>query len=452
MAPSSEPHVPLWPIDPDPATTNLVERQGWYFAGSQPEAVAVVGSRLDPGDPRLGLLGIRRNAAGRPYPAHFAFCPETGKKLASAAPPAPPAKHEFDPDSHDAIPFTEGVPSLSFAGHPERLYLSHDNLGALEWWDAASRAWIGLGRIPPADLPPIAHGLAATRHGLAYATRDCVVVVPLPQLEAQARFATLREPGLTFVAAPVWRADGLFVPAARAGRLVLCHLPMARGEPAGALALHDLDMAAGDAFGRPVVNRLGDTVWPGEAGFLRCRGDCLAGELERWPAEFEPVLAQPPYRDGGDVAHQLGMFEGRYHYASLTRAPALQRLNGPHLAAGATTYSGGERFLTPWGDPVESLTLGAYAGSLILPLIAMARDTVLLAIRIESAVADFIRGRPLRRPVTAHALHHAHGAGLRRLPVSLEIASIHDAKGFVHAGRAYLYSRAERRCHGLDLR
>ena len=59
-----------WPIDPDPAATNLAARQVWHFAQARVAAVEVAGVTLSPGDPRLPFLGIRRGAeAGSTRPA-----------------------------------------------------------------------------------------------------------------------------------------------------------------------------------------------------------------------------------------------------------------------------------------------------------------------------------------------------------------------------------------------
>ncbi|MFD0934373.1 hypothetical protein ACFQ12_04130, partial [Methylobacterium trifolii] len=169
----------IWPIDPDPAITNLSARQLWSFAEDGARSVETAGARLSAEDARLPFLGIRRDARGRAYPAAFAFCPETGVGLPPpCAPSDEPETLEIDPDRSEEIALTEGVPFLFHAGRPDSPYLFQENLGALEWWDPAGRAWIAMGRLPPVGLPAWSHALAATPDGLAFATGDALVVVP----------------------------------------------------------------------------------------------------------------------------------------------------------------------------------------------------------------------------------------------------------------------------------
>ncbi len=438
----------IWPIDPDPAVTNLAARQHWRFAEGRLAAVEVAGLTLSADDPRLAFLGLRRGAGG-PYPARFRHDPLTGAALAPDAPEPAGDILAVEADSAADLPLPAGVPALFRAGRPAMLCVFQENLGLLEW--RAPEGWIPLGRLPPADLPPGAHALAAGPEGFAYATRDALVTVALPQLGAGLGHAALGRPDLRFLAGPARIGDRLAAPGLAAGEPVLAEAPVRAGEGVGPLALAPLPALPG-LVAAPVLNRLGDAFWPAEAGFLIRTADGAPPRFLPWPAGFAPILAQSPYRDRSGILHQLGLRAGRYHYAALAPGDLLHGLDGPHCAAGGVSYAAGERFDPPWDAPAEALTLGAYAGSLLVPLLALPRDTLLLALRLESPTAEAIRGLPFPRPLTGYVLHHAHGAGLTRLPASLEVGSLADARACLGGGRLHLYSRRERRGRSFAVR
>lgn len=440
---ASDRRVGIWPVDPDPAVTNLPDRQFWHLAHDRPVRVEVAGIPIPADDVRIPHLGIRRNAAGRAYPARFARCPETGAALGPAGPAPDPGCLDVDPETATEIALPGGVPALLRAGRPAGLYVLQENLGALEAWDG--RTFSAMGRLPPAG---VAASPAAGPRGLAYAGREALVVVPLPQLGPDLLHRQAGSPGLSFVSAPAWIGPDVLAIGAREGRMVLCRWAE------GTLIEQDLAPLAPDAgrFGGPWANRLGDAVWTYADGFVACRSGARDAHVTRWPAGFRAIPSLEPWRDRADVRHQIGMLDGRYHVAALESGAALHRLDGPHCAAGDATYAGAERFDVPWQAPAEALNLGPHAGSLLVPLLAMPRDTVLLALDIPGPRAGFLRGEDLAAPARGHVLHHAHGAGLRRLPVSLEVTRLRDAGALLHDGALYLWSRSARRCHALRLR
>ncbi|SFL88247.1 hypothetical protein SAMN05192568_101332 [Methylobacterium pseudosasicola] len=434
----------FWPIDPDPRVTSLAGRQHWRFRAGRPVAAEVAGLAILAEDPRIAHLGIRRDRQGRPFPAAFACSPETGAPLGPPVPAPAPEILDIDLESATEVPLPSGVPALVRAGHPAALYLFQENLGAFEGWDG--HRFVGLGRLPP---DPVGSGLTPGRRGIAYATTEALVSMSLPQLGPRLVRAEARAPGLRFLSAPCWRRGDLFVLGERGRRLILCR----KDAESNALDLRDLGRPApGADFAGPWTNRLGDCVWTGPDGFVACRTLGDETRVTPWPAGFEPVIAQAPWGDRADLRHQLGMRDGRYHLAALASDPALNRLDGPHLAAGPGTYSGAERFDVPWQTAEEVLNLGAHAGNLLVPLLALARDTILLALDIPGPRGGFLRGESLPAPVTGHVLHHAHGAGLRRLPLGLAVSRIGDARALLHDRVLYLWSRAEGRCHALRLR
>lgn len=435
----------IWPVEPSAAHTNLPGRQRWHLSAGRAVAAEVGGARITAGDARISGLGVRRDRAGRLWPASFAYSPETGEALAPPVPVPEPDVLDIDAESGREITLPSGVPALARAGRPAGLYLFQENLGACEAWDG--RGFSGMGRLPPAD-PRDGAILAAGGHGLAYAAHDRLVRVALPQLGPDLAYETAAAPGLRLVSAPCWRGADLLAIGARDGRLVLC-----RAAPGSAAPdLTDLDRPAGEVrFSGPWTNRLGDAFWTCPSGYVAWPAGTGEAAFAGWPDGFIALPAQAPWRDRGDLYHQLGIADGRYAYAAFG-GPALQFLDGPHLAAGGVTYAGSERFDVPWQAPAEALNLGAHGGSLLVPLLALARDTVLLALPIEGPRAPFLRGEPLPAPVTGYALHHAHGAGLRRLPVGLAVSRLGDAGALLHESALYLWSRGERRCHALSLR
>jgi hypothetical protein len=434
----------IWPIDPDPRVTDLPGRQLWCFEDGRPSSVEVAGTPVPATDARIAYLGIRRDKQGRPFPAAFARSPETGTALGPPVPIPAPDILDIDLDSVAEVPLPSGVPALIRAGHPAALYLFQENLGAFAEWDG--RRFVDHDRLPP---HPVGTGITAGRRGIAYATADVLVSVSLPQLGRGLAHTEARAEGLRFLSAPCWRESDLLVLGERDGRLVLCR----RADDSNLLHLRDLGRAAPDTdFAGPWLNRLGDAVWTGPDGFVACRTLGDETTVTPWPTGFTPVIAQAPWRDRADVQHQLGMAESRYHVAALTSDPHLHRLDGPHLAAGPCTYSGAERFDVPWQAAEEALNLGAHAGNLLVPRLAMARDTILLALDIPGPRGGFLRGESLPAPVTGHVLHHAHGASLRRLPVGLAVSRIGDARALLHDGVLYLWSRSECRCYALRLR
>jgi hypothetical protein len=434
----------IWPIDPDPRVTDLPGRQLWCFEDGRPRSVEVAGTLVPATDARIAYLGIRRDKQGRPFPAAFARSPETGTALGPPVPIPAPDILDIDLDSVAEVPLPSGVPALIRAGHPAALYLFQENLGAFAEWDG--RRFVDHDRLPP---HPVGTGITAGRRGIAYATADVLVSVSLPQLGRGLAHTEARAEGLRFLSAPCWRESDLLVLGERDGRLVLCR----RADDSNLLHLRDLGRAAPDTdFAGPWLNRLGDAVWTGPDGFVACRTLGDETTVTPWPTGFTPVIAQAPWRDRADVQHQLGMAESRYHVAALTSDPHLHRLDGPHLAAGPCTYSGAERFDVPWQAAEEALNLGAHAGNLLVPRLAMARDTILLALDIPGPRGGFLRGESLPAPVTGHVLHHAHGASLRRLPVGLAVSRIGDARALLHDGVLYLWSRSECRCYALRLR
>lgn len=433
----------IWPIDPDPRVTNLRGRQLWHLRDGSPVGAEVAGHRIGADDARIACLGIRRDSCGRPHPAGFAYAPATGERLDAPGPLPDPAVLDVDADSLRDVPLPGGRPILFRAGWPAALHLFQDNLGVLEAW--TGRAFTTLGRLP---ARPLGSALTTGPDGVAYTTADALVLVPLPQLGPHLDLAEARPPGLRFLSAPGWRGAELRALAERDGRLILC-----RGR-AGSVALDLLETghpASGGHFSGPWTNRLGDALWTGLDGFIACPAESDAIAFTPWPESFSPITAQAPWRDGADMHHQLGIAEGRYHLVALTRTPVLHRLDGPRLTAGPVTYWGAERFTVPWLAASEALNLGVHAGSLLVPLLAMARDTLLLAVAVDGPRGEFLRGAPLDTPTTGHVLHHAHGAGLRRLPVTLDVSAIGDAGALLHDGHLYLWSRASGRCHALRL-
>jgi hypothetical protein len=433
-----------WPIDPDPRVTNLRGRQHWYLFNGSPVGAEVAGHRIEADDARIAYLGIRRDSRGRPHPAGFAYAPATGERLDAPRPLPDPAVLDVDADSVRDVPLPGGRPILFRAGRPAGLYLLQDDLGTLGAW--TGRAFTALGRLP---ANPLGSTLAAGPAGMAYTTAEALISMPLPQLGPHLDHAEARPPGLRFRSAPGWCGAALLALAERDGQVILC-----RGR-AGSVALDLIETghpASGGHFHGPWTNRLGDALWIESDGFIACRAGSDAIALTPWPAAFTPITAQAPWRDGVDMHHQLGVVEGRYHFATLAGKPVLRRLDGPRLAAGPVTYWGAECFTTPWQTASEALNLGIHAGSLLVPILAMARDTLLLAVAVESPRGDFLRGVPLDTPARGHVLHHAHGAGLRRLPVTLDVSAIGDAGALLHDGHLYLLSRSSGRCHALGLR
>jgi hypothetical protein len=191
--------------------------------------------------------------------------------------------------------------------------------------------------------------------------------------------------------------------------------------------------------------------WTGPDGFVAFRAGGAGAAFVAWPDGFAPITAQAPWRDRADQHHQLGILEGRCHLAAVTPDRTLRPLDGPRLAAGPVAYWGADRFDLPWQPPAETLTLGAHAGALLVPLLALPRDTVLLALDIDAPRAGFLKGAALREPVIGHVLHHAHGVGLHRLPITLEVASRGDADALLHDNALYLWTRSGRSCHALRL-
>ena len=433
----------IWPIDPDPALTNVAGRQIWHLADDRAVVVEVAGLPLPADDPRIAHLGVRYNAAGRPYPAAFVRCPETGTALGPAGPIPDPAILDIDAETATEIALPGGVPALVRAGRPAAIVLFQQNLGLLEAWDG--RTFHSLGRLPPAGIPG---SPASSPGGFAYTAQDGVVVVPMPQLGLEPAYAEARSPGLSLLSAPCLRGLDPVAIGARDGRLVLCRWAE------GNLSEQDIGQTASDdeRFGGAWTNRLGDAFWTGTNGFVACPSGGGEGRFTPWPEGFAAIPALAPWRDRADVHHQIGMRDGRYHVVALDADTVLHRLDGPHLAAGGVTYAGGERFDVPWRAPAETLNLGIHTGNLLVPLLAMARDTVLLALDIPGPRAGFLRGDTLAAPVTGHVLHHAHGVGLRRLPVSLEVSRLRDPGALLHDGALHLWSRSARRCHALRLR
>lgn len=441
--PAPDRRVGIWPIDPDPAVTRLADRQFWHLADDRPVAAESAGLSIPADDVRIAHLGIRRNAAGLAYPASFAHCPETGARLGDVGPAPDPECLDIDPETATEIALPGGVPALFRAGLPAGLYLLQENLGVLEAWDG--RMFSAMGRLPPAGIAP---SPTAGPHGVAYATGEASVAVPLPQLGPDLAHREARSPGLSFVSSPSWIGADVLAIGARESRMVLCR----RAD--GDLIEQDLGPLAPDAktFGGPWANRLGDAFWTCAEGFIACRSGARDAHVTRWPEGFRAIPALEPWRDRADVHHQIGLLDGRYHMAALDPGTALHRLDGPHCAAGGVTYAGSERFDVPWQAPAEALNLGTHAGDLLVPLLAMARDTVLLAVDIPRPRAGFLRGEDLAAPARGQVLHHAHGVGLRRLPVSLEVSRLRDAGALLHDGALYLWSRSARRCHALRLR
>lgn len=138
----------IWPVDPDPNLTKLSGRQLWHFRAGMPVGIDVNGVRMDAGDARIALLGIRRDARAHPYPAIFTHAPATGEPLRSPIAAEEPATLDIDRDSVFEIPLPSGVPVLVRTGRPAGLYLFQENLGALEIWDG--RAFRSFGRLPAA--------------------------------------------------------------------------------------------------------------------------------------------------------------------------------------------------------------------------------------------------------------------------------------------------------------
>lgn len=433
----------IWPVDPDPHLTGLAGRQLWYFRDGTPVAAEVAGIRIDTDDARIVQLGIRRDGRAHPYPALFAHAPETGEPLRSPAEAETPTPLDIDRDSHSERPLPSGVPVLARAGRPAGLYLFQENLGTLDVWDG--RTFVPLGRMPAATS---GSHLAAAAAGIAYTTADALVSAPLPQVGPQLAFGRANLPRLRFLSAPCWHGAELRALAERDGRLVLCRGTIA----SDALALQDLGQpSSGDRFSGPWINRLGDGFWTGHGGFVVNRADDQAAFVG-WPSGFVPIAAQNPWQDYAERHHQLGMLEGGYHLAALASDPAIRRLDGPRLAAGHVAYWGTDRFDLPWQAPAETLSLGPHAGALLVPLLALPRDTILLALPIAGPRAGFLRGASLPEPVTGHVLHHAHGAGLHGLPISLDVSALGDAQALLHDGALLLWTRSGRRCHALRVR
>jgi len=434
----------VWPIDPDPRFTNLRGRQNWHLRDGRTVATDVAGQRIGADDARIALLGIRRDSRAEPFPVAFAHAPSTGEALGPPVPRPDPALLDIDGGSAVEVPLPSGRPLLFRAGRPAGLYLLHDNLGALEAW--TGRGFSALGRLPVSATGP---ALAVGPEGVAYTTATALVSLTLPQFGPGLAHGAARMPGLRFLSAPCWRGADLLAWAERDGWLVRCR---------GTAGSDGLDLfetgrrAPGGRFSGPWVNRLGDAIWTESDGFVTCDAGDDGIRFDSWPDGFSPILNQAPWRDRADVPHQLGSADSRYHVAALSRDATLQRLDGPHLTAGTVTYWGDARFAAPWQAPAESLNLGGHAGSLLVPVLAMPRDTVLLALRLEGQQGGFIRGALQPGPVTGHLLHHAHGAGLRRLPVSLDVCAIGDPGALLHDGALYLWSRSSGRCHTLRLR
>ncbi|MGU3540505.1 hypothetical protein [Methylobacterium sp. A54F] len=456
----------IWPIDPEPSVTNLSGRQFWRFEGGIAREVRIGDHRLAASDGRIAFLGVRRDPENRAYPAGFSHCPRTGRPLSEpllgtdtfgwpyAGPGARPDGRtlHLDKDGLREVPLSRGLPALFAAGRPSALYLHGETLGSLEWFDALAGRWASLGRLPPADLPPHAHALVAGPDGLAFAGRDALVTVPLPQIGTNLAAARHALPGLRFLSAPAWRAGCLVLPAARAGRLLLARLRLRGAEAEGPLTVTDLGpLDAPAPFAAPFANGVEDLLFVGASAVVIARADTDEAVRVPWPEGFAPILAQRPFRDGRDVHHQLGLAAGRYHYAALVPGMPLRALDGPHLSAGGVTYAGADRHAVPWEAPAESLTLGRYAGHLLVPLLGLARDTILMAVRPAEGAAAFLRGEPLRAPVLAHILHHAHGGGLHDLDLALAVSSLHDASAFPMGRALYLCSRAEGRCFGMPM-
>ena len=434
----------VWPIDPDPRLTNLRGRQDWHLRDGRPVAATVAGHRIGADDARIALLGIRRDARDDPFPSEFVHAPSTGDVLGAPVPLPDPALLDIDRDSAVAVTLPGGRPVLFRAGRPAGLWLFQHHLGTLDAW--TGRGFSPLGRIPAGAT---GSALATAPEGVAYTTAEALISVPLPQLGPPLAYGEARAPGLRFLSAPCWRGAGLLAWAERDGWLIRC-----RSE-AGSDALDLFETgrrAPATCVSGPWMNRLGDAVWTGSDGFIACDAEDDAIQFTPWPAGFVPILNQAPWRDRADMHHQLGMAEGRYHVAELSQDAALRRLDGPHLAAGDVTYWGNECFAVPWQGPSETLNLGGHAGSLLVPLLAMPRDTVLLALALDGPRGGFLRGEALTEPLNGHVLHHAHGVGLHRLPISLEICAIGDAGALLHDGTLYLWSRSDRRCHALRLR
>ena len=434
----------VWPIDPDPRLTNLRGRQDWQLRDGRPVAAAVAGRRIRADDARIAFLGIRRDSRGDPFPAAFAHAPSTGEALGGPAPPPDPVLLDIDGDSAVEVPLSPGRPTLFRAGRPAGLYLLQENLGALEVW--TGRGFSAFGRLT-ADLT--APSLAVGPEGMAYTTADGLVSLPLPQVGPRLIGGEGRAPGLRFLSAPCWRGTGLLAWAERGGWLIRCR---------GTVGSDTLELfetgrrASGHRYSGPWENHFGDAVWTGPDGFVACDAGDDGVRFVPWPEGFVPILNQPPWRDRADVHHQLGSAAGRYHAAALTQDVTLRRLDGPYLAAGTVTYWADACFAVPWHMPTEILNLGSHAGSVLVPLLAMPRDTILLALKLETSRGGFLRGAALPGPMTGQLLHHAHGAGLHRLPVSLDVSAIGDAGAVLHDGAIYIWSRSSRRCHTLRLR
>nr|WP_301335421.1 hypothetical protein [Methylobacterium fujisawaense] len=418
-------------------------RQLWHFRGGVPVAAEINGIRIAADDARIAQIGIRRDTQARPYPARFTHAPATGEILRNPATAEEPATLDIDRGSLSELPLPSGVPVLLRAGRPAALYLVQENLGALDTWDG--RTFLPIGRLPaaaPRTTPTASHA------GIAYTTVDALVSAGLPQLGPRLASGEAGLPRLRFLSAPGWDGIDLLALAERDGRLILC-----RGTVGSdALALLDLDRSvSGSRFSGPWTNRLGDMFWTGPDGFVAFRAGGAGAAFVAWPDGFAPITAQAPWRDRTDQHHQLGILEGRYHLAAVTPDRTLRPLDGPRLAAGPVAYWGADRFDLPWQPPAETLTLGAHAGALLVPLLALPRDTVLLALDIDAPRAGFLQSAALREPVIGHVLHHAHGVGLHRLPITLEVASRGDADALLHDNALYLWTRSGRSCHALRL-
>jgi stress response protein SCP2 len=455
---------PVRTVSPPAAPADQFSCRGWALGA---EGVGTPGA----GGIGRELLDLRSDPKGRLWPAAFERDPMTGEALDPAPRlvltnghslgdtglPHLPAVSALDPASRQAETIPPGAQIFAAGGTPPRL-VAVDAAAGKAWWKAPWKgSWIAIGRVPAGpQLPLHALGLAGSPEGVFFAAETALIHL-LPE---QQPVCSANSFDGTPVAAP-----------AAVGAAIVLLLREAEGlsllirSPGG--ETQTIKVAAADEgwreegpFGAAATD--GETAfWVGQKGFVALEDtlEAPAAFWRRWPAKVEGLPFLRPYLAANgrfwamcrEIADDGA--PGPALAAGMTVAGSREKrgLLGPHLSVGDRTYRDHDLYSTPWGDPVETVELGAdYADCWMLPLLRLGNGSTVVGLVKDSARSGGSRGFVFREGEltlreVALALHREN-RDLIMLNHVLRISSTDDIAIFVDADRLCIHHAESNTC------
>ncbi len=401
-----------WPLDNADAGLVAPGRQLWRL-DERPRVEVTVGAAagvLALADPRqaqaTALLGARRDAEGRAWPASFAFSPDDGAALEPAPSPMPPWGAPSGGDG--GLPQTDAIAALDpasraehlvptqallfTAGAPGALYALRTALGVLEvrlpgiGGGGSSNDWLKLGVVARAgvELAPWSAAVATSPLGFAAPSAAGPVFVRLPRLPGLPGEIDAAPPGARSVGgvaiagnrwlAPVRAGEGL----ALLSRTDRWAADWGWVEVEGAPGWPEPTSPAG-ALAAPVADGRDDVFWVGREGYLGWSPAEARAVWTPWPAPFRAIPIARPWRSGDGVLWQQGeepAADGaRLAFRALRFGGAsgeAHAVRNPHFSAGGWTYASSgrpARWLRPWDRMVDDEQLRIRDGAVLAPLL-----------------------------------------------------------------------------------